>query len=132
MTSIITTEQRAFHDANQVVLHDYGEVIITLGDQEGLIIEGDKDLLKSIETVVENGALHIRIRTGILDKLGHALSTSLSRRPLRYRLSMKKLSGLYIKGAGRVRVSSPVDTQIWPSHYKGPAASSSPRCPPRH
>jgi hypothetical protein len=111
MSGIITTEQRAFSGAKQVVLHDYGEVIITIGDLERLTIEGEKDLLKSIETVVEDGALHIRIRTGIFDKLGHALSTSLSSRPLRYRLSMKELTGLYIKGAGRVRVSSPVDTQ---------------------
>jgi hypothetical protein len=110
MSGIITSEQRAFSGANQVVLHDYGELIITLGDQERLIIEGDKDLLKSIETVVENSALHIRIRTGLFDKLSHALSTSLSRKPLRYRLAMKELSGLYIKGAGRVRVSD-VDTQ---------------------
>ncbi len=111
MSGIITTEQRAFSGASQVVLHDYGEVIITLGDREGLIIEGDKDLLKSIETVVEEGTLHIRIRTGLFDKLGHALSTTLSQKPLRFRLGMKELSGLYIKGAGRVRVSSPVDTQ---------------------
>lgn len=110
MSDIITTEQRAFSGANQVVLHDYGEMIITIGAQEGLILEGDKELLKSIETVVEDGTLHIRIRTGIFDKLGHALSTSLSRKPLRFRLSMKELSGLYIKGAGRVSVSD-VETQ---------------------
>jgi hypothetical protein len=110
MSGIITTEQRAFSRANQVVLHDYGEMIITLQDQEGMVIEGDKDLLKSIETSVEGGVLHIRIRTGLFDKLGHALSTSLSRRPLRYRLAMKELSGLYIRGAGRATVGD-VDAQ---------------------
>ncbi|MGD2163211.1 MAG: DUF2807 domain-containing protein [Anaerolineales bacterium] len=110
MSGIITTEQRAFSGANQVVLHDYGELIITVGDQEGLIIEGDKELIKSIETTVQEGVLHIRIRTGLFDKLGHALSTSLSRKPLRYRLFMKELSGLFIKGAGRARVTD-VDTQ---------------------
>lgn len=110
MSGIITTEQRAFSGANQVVLHDYGEMIINIQDQEGMIIEGNKELLKSIETSVEGGVLHIRIRTGLFDKLGHALSTSLSRMPLRYRLAMKELSGLYIKGAGRVTVGD-VDAQ---------------------
>jgi hypothetical protein len=110
MSGIITTEQRGFSGANQVVLHDYGELIINIGDQEGMIIEGDKDLIKSIETVVDGGVLHIRIRTGLFDKIGHALSTSLSRKPLRFRVAMKELSGLYIKGAGRARVSD-VDTQ---------------------
>jgi hypothetical protein len=110
MSGIITTERRAFNGAHQVVLHDYGELIINIGDQEGLIIEGDKDLIKSIETVVEAGVLHIRIRTGLFDKLGHALSTGLSRKPLRYRLAMKELSGLFIKGAGRARVSD-LDTR---------------------
>ena len=111
MSGIITTQQRGFSGANQVVLHDYGDLIISLQDQEGLIMEGDKELLKSIETVVENGVLHIRIRTGLFDKIGHALSTSLSSKPLRFRLAMKELRGLYIKGAGRARVTSPVDTQ---------------------
>lgn len=110
MSGIITTERRAVSGANQVVLHDYGELIITIGDQEGLIIEGDKELIKSIETVVEDGVLHIRIRTGLFDKLGHALSTSMSRKPLRYRLFMKELSGLYLKGAGRAAVAD-LDTQ---------------------
>lgn len=110
MSGIITTDQRPFSGANQVVLHDYGEMIITQQDQEGLIIEGDKELLKSIETSVENGVLHIRIRSGFLNKLGHALSTSLSSKPLRYRLFMKELSGLHIKGAARVMIPD-VDTQ---------------------
>lgn len=110
MSGIITSETRAFQGAHQVVLHDYGEMIITQQDQEGLIIEGDKDLLKSIESTVESNVLHIRIRTGLFDKLGHALSTGLSNKPLRYRLFIKELSGLRIQGAARA-VMQDLDTQ---------------------
>jgi hypothetical protein len=110
MSGIITSETRAVRGANQVFLHDYGEMVITQQDDEGLIIEGDKELIQSIETIVETGVLHIRIRKGLFDKLGHALSTGLSSRPLRYRLFMKELSGVHIQGAARVVIPD-LDTQ---------------------
>ena len=69
---------------------------------------GDKVLVayaSRIKTEVRDGKLDIRIGGSWLDKLGHALPTGLTRQWIKYSLTVKKLTGLEISGAARVKAS---------------------------
>jgi hypothetical protein len=99
------TESREVSNFDRVFLRDYGELVITQGEQESLTIETHPDILPQIKTEVKNGELVIKIGGSWLDKLGHALSTSLTRQPIKYDLTVKKLTGLEIAGAVRVNAS---------------------------
>jgi hypothetical protein len=103
------TESREVSNFDRVALRDYGEVIITQGEQESLTVEAHPDILPKIQTEVRDGQLVIKIGGTWLDKLGHALSTSLTRHAIKYDLTVKKLTGLEIAGAVSVKASS-IDT----------------------
>jgi hypothetical protein len=103
------TESREVSNFDRVFLRDYGELVITQGEQESLTIETHPDVLPQIRTEVKDGELVIKIGGSWLDKLGHALSTSLTRQWIKYDLTVKKLTGLEIAGAVRVNASS-IDT----------------------
>jgi hypothetical protein len=99
------TESREVSNFDRVALRDYGELVITQGEQESLTIETHPDVLPQIKTEVRDGELVIKIGGSWVDKLGHALSTSFARQWIKYNLTVKKLTGLEIVGALRVNAS---------------------------
>lgn len=99
------TESREVSNFDRVFLRDYGELVITQGEQESLTIETHPDVLPQIKTEVKSGTLDIRIGGSWMDKLGHAISTSFTRQWIKYNLTVKKLTGLEIAGAVRVNAS---------------------------
>jgi hypothetical protein len=101
----LVTEFREVSDFDRVFLRDYGELVITQGEQESLTIEAHPDVIPKIKTEVREGKLVIKIGGTWMDKLGHALSTSLTRQWIKYNLTVKKLTGLEIAGAVRVNAS---------------------------
>ena len=101
----LVTESREVSNFDRVFLRDYGELVITQGEEESLTIETDRDILPKIKTEVREGRLVIKIGGHWLDKLGHALSTSLTRHWIKYRLAVKKLTGLEITGAVSAKAS---------------------------
>ena len=105
-TGNLVTESRDVSNFDQVVLREYGELVITQGEQESLTIEAGPDILSRIKTEVRHGRLVITIVGSWLDTLGHALTTSLTRQPIRYSLAVKQLSGLEVLGAARVKASN--------------------------
>ena len=104
-TDNLVTESREDSNFDRVFLRDYGELVITQGEQESLTVEAHPDVLPRIKTEVREGKLVIKIGADWLDKLGHALSTSLSRQWIKYDLTVKELTGLEIAGAIRVKAS---------------------------
>ena len=104
-TDNLVTESREVSNFDRVFLRDYGELVITQGEEESLTIKTDRDILPKIKTEVREGRLVIKIGGHWLDKLGHALSTSLTRQWIKYNLTVKKLTGLEIAGAVRVNAS---------------------------
>jgi hypothetical protein len=102
----IVNQDREVRGFDQVSIRDYGELIITQGPNESLTIETNRDFVDSIKTQVRNGKLIIRIGRTWLEKLGHAISTSLTRQPLRYHLTVDKLVGLEVIGAIRVNATA--------------------------
>ncbi len=94
-------EDRQVRDFDQVVLRVYNminEVQITQGEHESLTIEARPEILAQITTTVRGGQLTIGLDGSLLDKLGFALSTSLTRPTVRYLLTVKSLSSMDLAG----------------------------------
>ncbi|MEJ2013652.1 MAG: DUF2807 domain-containing protein [Anaerolineales bacterium] len=100
----MVTEKRDVHDFNRVRLRDYGELIVSMGDEESLTIDSEQEILDAIQTIVRGDTLDIFIGASWLDKLNFALSTSFTRIPIKYTLVVKDLNALDILGAARVRI----------------------------
>lgn len=104
-TGNLVAESREVSNFDRVALRDYGELVITQGEEESLTIEAHPDILPKIKTEVRDGKLTIKIGGSWLDKLGDALATGLTRQWIKYNLTVKKLTGLEISGAVRVNAS---------------------------
>jgi hypothetical protein len=99
----MATETREVSGFEQVVLDEYGELLLTQGAQPSLTIEADEDVLSRIETEVKEGTLTIGIGGTWWDKLGMALNGVLSGRKIVYQLTVVELTGVTVRGAGRVK-----------------------------
>jgi hypothetical protein len=99
----MATETREVSGFERVVLEEYGELVITQGDQASLTIEADEDVLSRIETEVKDGTLTIGIGGTWWDRLGMVLSDVFSGRKIVYQLAVTELTGVTVSGAGRVK-----------------------------
>jgi len=103
--NLVVTDTRRVTDFERVILraqHE-NELIITQGDREELTIQGPPDVVPRIETEVRQGTLVISMGGGWLEKLGEALTTSLTRPRIRYELAVKNLAGLEVCAMASVR-----------------------------
>jgi hypothetical protein len=94
-------ENREVRSFDRVVLSVHNmmnQIKITQGEHESLTIEARAEILPKITTFVRGGELAIRLDGGLLDKLGLALHTSLSRPIVRYQLMVKSLASLDLTG----------------------------------
>jgi hypothetical protein len=105
ITTALVVEERDVKDFDRVRLTGYGELVIDQGDRESLTIESDPDLLPKIVSDVEQGKLELGRGGSWMDQVSFALETSLTRKPIYYRLTVRELSGLEIRGAGMIKVS---------------------------
>jgi hypothetical protein len=99
----MATETREVSGFNRVVLEEYGELILAQGSQPSLTIEADEDVLSRIKTTVKDGTLTIGIGGTWWDKLEMALNDVLSGRKIVYQLTVVELTGVTVRGAGRVK-----------------------------
>ena len=95
------TETREVKDFDQVKLREYGELIITQGEQESLTIEADEELLPKIQTEVANRKLTIAIDQDWIEQL----TTHLTTRKIKYHLQLKNIQKLEISGAASVKAA---------------------------
>jgi hypothetical protein len=103
--SDVRTETREASDFDRVVLAGFGQLVIAQGDQESLAIEAPEEMLGRIETKVEDGQLTIGFKRTWMDWIDDVLTVGLSGKPVRYDLTVKRLSSLLIMGAARVQVT---------------------------
>ena len=99
----MATETREVSGFNQVILDEYGELILTQGAVPSLTIEADEDVLTRIETEVKDGVLTIGIGGTWWDRLGMAINDVLSGRKIVYQLTVVELTEVTVRGAGRVK-----------------------------
>lgn len=94
-------EVRGFDRVVLSVPNMMNQMQITQGEDESLTIEAREEVLSRITTTVRGGELAIRLDGSLLDKLGFALATSLTRPVVRYRLTVKNLAHLELTGFAR-------------------------------
>jgi len=100
-TDQYVTENRDVRGFDRVVLRVYNlsnELRIVQGERVALSIEAEPEILAGITTAVGAGQLIIEHDVGLLDRLGFALSTSLTRPTVRYLLAVKDLTDLDLAG----------------------------------
>lgn len=89
-------ETRDVRDFDEVMMKVSGKVLITQGNKNEVILEGDADLLEEIETEVRGGRLSIRNRRE------RWWSNNSRRSRLTVYVTVKKLRGAYISGSGDI------------------------------
>jgi hypothetical protein len=95
------SENRDVSDFNRVSVHDAGELIITQGSEETLLIEANADVLDRVTSEVCDGELRLGLK-GWLDRL---ISWPQNIK-IRYTLTLKELKGLNVSGACTVVAGS--------------------------
>jgi len=98
------TESRQVEGITRVILRDYGQLHISQGDNESLSIEGPEELLKMVQTTTRDHELILDIHGGWFDKAWRAITSTFEGKPLKYFLSVKELTGVYVSGAARVKI----------------------------
>ena len=94
-------EHREVCNFDRVVLSVHNmmnQLHITQGEHESLTIEARPEVLAKIATTVRGRELAIRLDGSLLDKLGFALTTSLTRAVVRYHLVVRDLACLELTG----------------------------------
>jgi hypothetical protein len=95
----IVSESRAVSGFTQVALEGSGDLTISQGDAEGLIIEADDNLLPYIETEVRDGTLHIGFKTP-------SPIIPWPTQTIQYHLSMRTIEAVKLYGSGDIRSES--------------------------
>ena len=111
-TCDLSMEEMDVRDFDGVIMRGYGELLIRQADRESLTVEAHPDLLPRITANVVDGRLTLGQGGNLLDKLTHALETSLTRGPIRYTLTVKNLTSLVVYGAAWVRADGITSDQL--------------------
>lgn len=90
----VVTEEREVSGIRKVMLSNQGDLEITVGDQESLVVEAQSDLMEYIETNVRGGTLAISTRDGV---------NMVNTQPIRYLLTVKELEGLTVTSSGGIK-----------------------------
>jgi len=103
--------EKALPPINSVSLEGTGELIITQGDRDFLVIEGAGEITKEIKADVKNGRLVLTNERewGSVSWDGFLMNFSFKkpgRQNLRYLLTVKSLKEIESSGAGYVRMDS--------------------------
>jgi hypothetical protein len=102
ITEKLAQTAREVSGFDRVKVKGHGLLRIEQGDRESLTIETHPELLSKIISDVQDGCLHLGQGRSWQDRLGFALETSLSRKPIRYHLVVKHLVSLEVYGALQV------------------------------
>lgn len=90
-------ESRTVSGFDQVVLTGFGDVSISFGDTESLLVEADDNLLTYINTWVRGGVLYIETRPNV---------TLTANSPVRFELTVKSLEAAAISGSGNIEIAN--------------------------
>lgn len=100
---VLSTEDRQVSGFNGISSSGNFDVVIKMGSKESLKLEGDPELLKEIETVVENGILKIRNK-----KNNNGWNWKKSLGKVTVFVEAKSLNSIGLSGSGNVKVEGTV------------------------
>lgn len=106
-------ETRDVRDFDEVVMRVSGKVLITQGNKNEVILEGDADLLEEIETEVRGGRLNIKNRRE------RWWSSNRGRNRLTVYITVKKLRGAYVSGSGDIISQNTLKTDDFTASIAG-------------
>jgi hypothetical protein len=95
----VVTEARSVSGFDKVDLSGIGDVTLVQGEEEGLSIEAEDNVIKHITTEVRDGTLY----------LGFNNKAIIPTRPVKFNLSMRTVHGLNTTGASNIK-SATVNT----------------------
>ncbi len=98
----VAEEKREVRGFDRVQLDGMGEVIVTQGDEDSIIIEADDNLLEFIQTTVRGDELVINIK---------ARRPLVPTKPMRFYVTMEDIEGLALDGTGSIRAEG-IETEI--------------------
>lgn len=87
---------------DSIELRWFGDVIVEQGTEEGLVVEGDEELLDELNARVVAGTLVLELRQDWLQRVIGSLKF-FARGPLTYRVKVKELTRVSISGNGSFR-----------------------------
>jgi hypothetical protein len=90
----VATETRQVSGFTKIELSGTGEVTIEQGGAESLTIEADDNVLPALTSKVSGSTLKLGTKTG---------TTLRTKNPIRYRVTVKELTGLEVSGSGSVQ-----------------------------
>lgn len=90
----VITQSRPVGHFERVYLSGIGDLVLNQGDQESLSIEAEDNVLEAIQTKVVFGTLYISISFENVEPA----------RPVKYYLTVTKLTGLHVTGSTHVEV----------------------------
>ncbi len=92
------SESRRVRDFYEVMLRGYGDMVVEQGDHESLVVEADPPVLRKIKSVVRNGRL-------VLSYMSWLDPIELAPGSIRYHITMRNVSGIFISGMGTLRAA---------------------------
>lgn len=99
-SGVTAKETRNVSGFTDVRANGSGEIVIRQADADSLVVEAEDNILPELESTVANGILTVGPRRGV------SLRPT---RPIRYQVTVKKLTGVGFSGAGTIRATG-VDT----------------------
>ena len=101
----VVSETRAVSGFHGVELQSSGDVVVTQGDTEGLVIDAEDNLLPLIEsTVGADGILRLGLKP-------HAGSVKFHQ-PVRFKLAVRTLDKMVVAGSGGIRAAALASDQL--------------------
>ncbi len=101
----VVSEERPVSGFDQVALLGVGDVIITQGEAESLLIEAEDNLLPYITSEVRNGKLEI----GYKPEMAFSFRPT---RPIKFHVAMKTVTAVELSGSGNISAENLVADEL--------------------
>jgi len=99
--TLTVREQREVGSFEAIELRYFGQVVLHHGDACALEVEGDPDVVPKVHSEVRDGTLVLEVGENWLERLTSGLLL-VANRPLRYHVTLPRLTGIVIAGSGEV------------------------------
>ena len=99
--TLTVRERRDVSAFDTIELRYFGQVVLHHGETCALEIEGDPDVVPKVHAEVRDATLVLQVGESWLDRLTSGLLL-VANRPLRYHVTLPKLSGISVAGSGEV------------------------------
>jgi len=108
-------ETRTVRDFDEISMRVGGKVLVTQGDKNEVILEGDEELLEKIETEVRGGRLNIKSKRNNWGWWRNGRN----RGRLTVYVTVKELKGAYISGSGDIISQNTIKTDDFTASIAG-------------